>query len=97
MMLLLQVMMVSIFKLNITNFVNIKISLMLLLQVMKVAMFKYPDEFTDSPNFNDATLARNDGHYIQACQNQAHNKNFDSQMIIDATLASDDGRHIQAQ
>ena len=44
-MLLLQVVMVAIFKLNKTTFENIKISLMLLLQVMKVAMFKYPDEF----------------------------------------------------
>ena len=75
-MLLLQVVMVAIFKLNKTTFENIKISLMLLLQVMKVAMFKYPDEFTDSPNFNDATLARYDGHYIQARHNQAHNKNL---------------------
>ena len=47
MMSLLQVMMVAKFKLNKTNFVNIKISLMLLLQVMMVAMFKYTDEFTD--------------------------------------------------
>ena len=76
MMSLLQVMMVAKFKLNKTNFVNIKISLMLLLQVMMVTMFKYTDEFTDSPNFNDATLARYDGHYIQARHNQAHNKNL---------------------
>ena len=76
MMLLLQVMMVAIFKLNKTNFVSIKISLMLLLQVMIVARFKYIDEFTDSLDIDYVTLARYDGHHTQASCNQAHDNDL---------------------
>ena len=76
MMSLLQVMMVAIFKLNKTNFVNIKISLMSLLQVMMVAVFKYTDEFTDTPDINDVTLESYDEHHIQVHCNQAHNKSL---------------------
>ena len=47
---------------------------MLLLQVMMVVMFKYTDEFNDSSDANNVTLATNDEHHIQGCRNQAHNQ-----------------------
>ena len=65
-MLLLQVMMVTTFKLKNDNFVNIKISLMLLLQMMMVALFKLALSFSDFQKIIDSTLANDYGRHIQA-------------------------------
>ena len=64
-MLLLQMMMVAIFKLT-NNISDFKISLMLLLQMMIVIIFRLTNNISDFQEIIDVTLAKDDGRHIQA-------------------------------